>query len=141
MTAPIDDVPISVVPPLGATRRILLLDDEKAMQAPLARYFARLGCLVDAATEAEEAEALFAHQRYDLTILDLRLGRFGYADGLEVLREIRRRDCSANVMVLSAYISPEVEEEALSLGAGAVVRKPQSLPDLAQLALLMMESA
>jgi CheY-like chemotaxis protein len=128
-------------PPRGTPRRILFLDDEKAIQAPLVRYFAKLGCLVDAAAEPEEAEALIAHLRYDLSILDLRLGRFGNAEGLEVLREIRRRDRAANIIVLSAYISPEVEEEAKHLGAAAVVRKPQGLADLAQLALVMMESA
>ncbi len=141
MTSAINDVPSKAPDNPEASRRILLLDDEKAIQAPLVRYFARLGCLVDAAAEAEEAEALIAHGRYDLAILDLRLGRFGYADGLEVLREIRRRDRTANVIVLSAYVSPEAEEAAVRLGAGAVVRKPQTLPDLAQLALVMMESA
>lgn len=137
---PTDDQPRTLAPEREADRRILFLDDEKALQAPLVQYFARLGCVVDAAAEVEEAEALIAHHRYDLTILDLRLGRFGNADGLEVLREIRRRDRAASVIVLSAYVSAEVEEEARDLGARAVVRKPQALPDLAQLALVMMET-
>jgi len=126
---------------LEATRRILFIDDEKAIQAPLVRYFARLGCKVEAAAEPEEAEALIAHHRYDLAIVDLRLGRFGNADGLDVLREIRRRRPSTSIIVLSAYVSPEVEKEATCLGAAVVLRKPQALPDLAQLALVMMERA
>jgi hypothetical protein len=41
--------------------------------------------------------------------------------------------------VLSAYLSTDMETEARSLGAAAVLRKPQSLPDLAHLALTVME--
>jgi CheY-like chemotaxis protein len=121
-----------------SAKRILLLDDEEAILLPTAKYFRGLGCTVDMAREPEEAEALISHRRYDLVILDLRVTRFGGAEGLEVLREIRRRDHGTSVIVLSAYISPEVEEEARALGADGVLRKPQPLPDLAHLAFALM---
>jgi CheY-like chemotaxis protein len=120
------------------TRHVLLLDDEAAVLLPTARYFRGLGCTVDVAREAEEAEALVLHRRYDLAILDLCVTRFGGTEGLEVLREIRRRDHRTSVIVLSAYISLEVEEEARALGADSVLRKPQPLPDLAHLAFALM---
>jgi CheY-like chemotaxis protein len=123
--------------PLEA-KRVLLLDDEEAVLVPTARYFRGLGCAVDVAREPEEAEALVHHRRYDLAILDLRVTRFGGTEGLEVLREIRRRDHKTSVILLSAYISPEVEEEARSLGADGMLRKPQPLPDLAHLAFALM---
>jgi CheY-like chemotaxis protein len=119
-------------------RQVLLLDDEEAILVPTARYFRSLGCTVDMAREPEEAEALVSHRRYDLAILDLRVTRFGGTEGLEVLREIRRRDHGTSVIVLSAYISPEVEEEARALGADGVIRKPQPLPELAHLAFALM---
>jgi DNA-binding response OmpR family regulator len=125
-------------PKRALTRRILLLDDERAILMPMARYFSKLGFTVDMASEAEEAEALISHRRYDLAIIDLRLTRFSDASGLDVLREVRKRDHWTNVIILSAYASPEVEEEAVSLGADAVLRKPQPLPELAQLALALM---
>lgn len=123
--------------PLDA-KRVLLLDDEEAVLVPTARYFRGLGCAVDVAREPEEAEALVHHRRYDLAILDLRVTRFGGTEGLEVLREIRRRDQKTSVILLSAYISPEVEEEARNLGADGMLRKPQPLPDLAHLAFALM---
>src|SRR6476646_263403 len=110
-----------------SNRQVLLLDDEEAILLPTARYFRSLGCTVDMAREPEEAEALISHRRYDLAILDLRVTRFGGTEGLEVLREIRRRDHATKVIMLSAYISPEVETEARALGASAVLRKPQPL--------------
>ena len=82
---------------------------------------------MDVAREAEEAEALINHRRYDVAVLDVRVTRYGGTAGLEVLREIRRRDHRTAVIVLSAYISPEVEAEARALGAGGVLRKPHPL--------------
>lgn len=120
------------------TRRILLLDDEQAILIPMSRYFEKLGFAVDIASEAEEAEALISHRRYDLAILDLRLTKFSDAAGLEVLREIRKRDEHTSVIVLSAYASEAAQEEAIRLGAKAVLRKPQPLPELAQMALRLM---
>ncbi len=120
------------------TRQILLLDDDVAVCFPVARYLRNLGCTVDVAAEPEEAEALIAHRRYDLAILDVRLTRFGNAEGLDVMREIRKRDHWTSVIVLSAYVSAEIEEEAIRLGADAVLPKPQPLPELAHLALALM---
>ena len=116
------------------THRILLVDDEEAILRPIAWYFRGLGCRVETAQEPEEAIALIRHRVYDLVILDLRLTKFGSADGLDVLRDLRERVQSTSVIVLSANVSPEVEEEAIRLGASAVLRKPQKLPDLAQIA-------
>jgi DNA-binding response OmpR family regulator len=123
----------------AGTKQLLLLDDEEAILLPTAKYFRSLGWTVDLAREAEEGEALISHRHYDLAILDVRVTRFGGTGGLELLREIRRRDHGTSVIVLSAYMSADMEAEARALGAAAVLRKPQSLPDLAHLALTVME--
>jgi DNA-binding response OmpR family regulator len=123
----------------GGVRQLLLLDDEEAILLPTAKYFRSLGWTVDLAREAEEGEALISHRHYDLAILDVRVTRFGGTGGLELLREIRRRDHRTIVIVLSAYMSTDMEAEARALGAAAVLRKPQSLPDLAHLALTVLE--
>jgi CheY-like chemotaxis protein len=129
----------SAKPSPAHTRQLLLLDDEEAILLPTAKYFRSLGWTVDLAREAEEGEALISHRHYDLAILDVRVSRFGGTGGLELLREIRRRDHHTSVIVLSAYMSTDMEAEARALGAAAVLRKPQSLPDLAHLALTAME--
>jgi DNA-binding response OmpR family regulator len=126
--------------PPRARPLVLLLDDEASILQPTATYFRRQGCEVDTARELEEAEALIQHRSYDLVILDLRVNAVGGAAGLEVLREIRRHDGATSVIVLSAYISSEVEAEAWALGADSVLSKPQALPELAQLALALIGS-
>ena len=70
---------------------VLLLDDEESILVPTAAYFRSLGFVVDTAREAEEADALVQHRRYDLAVLDLRVGPVGGTAGLDVLREVRRR--------------------------------------------------
>lgn len=124
--------------PASPSKHILLLDDEEAIRLPTATHFRSLGCEVDTARELEEAEALVQHHRYDLAILDLRVGAVGGTAGLGVLREIRRRDQATRIIVLSAHISSEVEAEAWALGADSVLCKPQPLADLAQFAFALM---
>lgn len=118
----------------AAERRILLMDDEAAILLPTSRFFGFLGCRVDTAEEAEEALALLSHRSYDLAILDLRLSNYSGSEGIDVLRELRRRNRWTSVIVLSACISDDVEEELRRCQADAVLRKPQSLPDLARIA-------
>jgi CheY-like chemotaxis protein len=118
--------------------RVLVADDEEAITQPVARYLRGLGCVIDAAHEPEEAEALVLHRHYDVAILDLRMSRHGGVQGLDIVREIRRRDPWTAVIVLSAFVSAEVEAEALRSGADAVLRKPQPLADLARTAFSLV---
>jgi CheY-like chemotaxis protein len=124
--------------PCASGKQVLLLDDEEAILHPAGIYFRALGCLIDLTREPEEAAALVSHRHYDLAILDFRATRFGGQEYFEVLRAIRRRDRGTRIIVLSAYVSPEMEEQARALGADAVLPKPQSLHDLARLAIALM---
>lgn len=116
-------------------KRVLIVDDDLTVTAPVVGYFRSLGHVVHCAGEAEEAGALIATNRYDAAIFDLRLTNLGGAEGLELLQEIRERDAVVRVVVLSAYVSSEARDEALRLGATCVLQKPHPLPELARLAL------
>ena len=48
---------------MSVSRTLLIVDDDAAISAPLARYFRGLGHAVDVATEAEEAGALLTFRR------------------------------------------------------------------------------
>jgi len=119
---------------------LLILDDEEAIAYPIAKYFRSQGWRAEIATEAEEAEALVEHRRYDMFILDLRLSSYGGAEGLEVLRGIRRSNPVTPVVILSAFVSDEMEAEARRSGADHVLSKPQPLKDLAGLAARLVGS-
>jgi DNA-binding response OmpR family regulator len=117
--------------PTLPARRVLLVDDEQAITAPMAHYFRQLGYATDIAHEPELAGALACLRRYDLAILDLRLTRWGAGEGLAVLEEIRRSSPWTRVVLLSAHLDDESETEARRRGVDAVLAKPVPLPSLA----------
>jgi CheY-like chemotaxis protein len=124
-----------------ATPVVLVVDDDRAVALPIARYFRRLGWTADVASERAEAEALAAHRRYDLAILDLHLAPWGDAGGLEVLDEIGEASPRTPVVMLSGHFSADAMREAERRGARAVLTKPQPLPELARVASALMETA
>jgi CheY-like chemotaxis protein len=113
--------------------RLLMLDDEEAILVPVAHYFRDAGYEVATAGEPEEAEALLDHKVFDIVILDLALTSYG-REGLEVLRSIRARHPWLPVIVLSAHVGAEVEEEARRLRVDAILSKPQPLQALVKMA-------
>jgi DNA-binding response OmpR family regulator len=130
--------PASNTPGGSSPRRLLILDDEEAILLPLGRYFAELDFDVVTSREPEEAEALLECERFDVVILDLALTRFG-REGLEVLSSIRASHPWLPVIIFSAFVSPDVEEEARRLGVDAILGKPQPLEELARVVETLLE--
>jgi DNA-binding response OmpR family regulator len=113
--------------------RLLIVDDEEAILVPVSRFLTGRGYAVVTSREPEEAEALLDNERFDLVILDLALTRFG-REGLEVLASLRSRHPWLPVIVMSANLCPEVEDEARRLQVDALLSKPQPLAELARVA-------
>ena len=121
----------------GAGKRLLLVDDEEAILRPMSKYFRELGYCVVPARDVGEAEKALARETFDLLILDIRLAPHERG-GLDVLRSLKTARSLMPVVVMSAYVSHEVEAEALSLGARTVLRKPQPLASVARTALTLV---
>ncbi|MET0730866.1 MAG: response regulator, partial [Solirubrobacterales bacterium] len=68
--------------------RILLVDDEQAVQTLLAYPLRKDGYEVVSAQDGREALDRFAEQRFDLVVLDIMLPK---VDGIEVCRRLRTR--------------------------------------------------
>jgi CheY-like chemotaxis protein len=118
---------------------MLVVDDEESIGFSVRRYFMKRGFEVDCARELGEAEALLDGSRYDILIADLRLTGVHEAEGLELTGYARERCPWIRTILLTAYGSPELEAEAKSRGVDAVLRKPKSLPDLAQVVFGLLE--
>ena len=112
--------------------RLLLVEDEPTVLTALRKFFLSAGARVDCARELEEAEALIATTDYDAVIADLRLSPSSAAEGLEVVRFVHRASRHTRVIVLSAYGTPQVREDADALGAAAFIAKPAPLPQIAE---------
>jgi DNA-binding response OmpR family regulator len=121
--------------------KILVLDDEATIRFAMTEYLSKIGYLVDAAAEREEAEALLTTRTYRAVIADLRIADEDGGDGLDVILMARERSRSTRIILLSAFTSPEIESRALSNGADMVLRKPMLLRDIGQCIGALLENA
>lgn len=120
--------------------RLLVVDDEESICFSMSEYFSLQGYKVDTARELEEAERLIEATDYKVVIQDLRLGATRNPDGLDIIRMIHEQYPHTRIVVLTAYGSAEVEDEARRCGADAFLRKPKPLSQVAQVVQGLIES-
>ena len=120
--------------------RLLVVDDEESICFSMSEYFSLQGYKVDTASEVEEAEKLLGSVNYKVVIQDLRLTMTGNHDGLDIIRLIREHNPQTRIVVLTAYGSAEIEDEARRCGADAFLRKPKPLSQVAQVVQGLIES-
>ena len=123
------------------TPRLLVVDDEESICFSMSEYFSLHGYRVDTAREVEEAEKLIESTEYRVVIQDLRLSTTTRnPDGLDIIKMIRDQNHETRIIVLTAYGSAEVEDEARRCGADAFLRKPKPLSQVAQIVQGLLES-
>jgi len=107
--------------------RLLIVEDSETLSDTLRERLAQAGYVSDIAEDGVQALAFLRDYRYDAVILDLMLPRL---DGFGVLREVRDRQDSAPVLVLSARDQVEDRVRALDAGADDYLVKPFSFDEL-----------
>ncbi|MDM0091360.1 MULTISPECIES: response regulator transcription factor [unclassified Variovorax] len=100
--------------------RILLIDDDEHLAAPLATYFARFDCVLDSATRPSEGLAKLRAEHYDAAILDVMLPEM---DGFALCRAIRA-ESDIPIVMLTARGEVMDRVVGLELGADDYVPKP-----------------
>src|ERR671937_460363 len=103
--------------------RILLVDDEQAVQTLLTYPLRRDGYEVISALDGQEALQRFAEQRFDLVVLDLMLPKL---DGIEVCRRLRTRS-QVPIIMLTAKGDEIDKVVGLEMGADDYITKPFSM--------------
>ena len=96
--------------------RILVIDDDPALQEMVAKLFSRAGLEpIPALTAAEGAEVLRQKPLPDCVLLDLMLPD---VSGMELLRQIRSKTVfdALPIIILSALADPETIRKGLELG-------------------------
>ena len=120
--------------------RLLVVDDEESICFSMSEYFSLQGYKVDTARDIDEAERLIDTSEYKVVIQDLRLGTTRNPDGLEIIKRVNERNPLTRIIVLTAYGSAEMEDEARRRGADAFLRKPKPLSQVAQVVQGLIES-
>jgi DNA-binding NtrC family response regulator len=102
--------------------RILVVEDERAIQLALSGLLRRQGYEVDVAGSGDEAISAVRAIAFDLVLTDLSLGRG--ADGMDVLRAARKLRPECAVVMITAHGSEAIAVEAMKSGAEDYVPKP-----------------
>jgi DNA-binding response OmpR family regulator len=109
------------------TKRILIVDDEKAMRELLRDFLETEGFAVFEAADGASALEMAKTQPFDVVLTDLKMPP---PDGLGVLKEIRHIRPEIAVIMCTAYNSPDNTISALELGCDGYVSKPFNLERL-----------
>ena len=116
---------MTVVLPRGSrllTARVLVVEDEPAIQLALAGLLRRLGHEVEQARGGQEAIARLRDGAFDMVITDLSLG--GAETGLDVLRAAKEGRAELPVVMITAHGSEKIAVEAMKAGAEDYLPKP-----------------
>ncbi|MGL6174688.1 MAG: response regulator transcription factor [Cellulosilyticaceae bacterium] len=101
--------------------KILIAEDEPAMQKIIKVYLEREGYKVDVADNGQDALEKLYEERYDLLILDWMMPGL---NGIEVCREVNRLQLDLKILMLTAKSEIEDEVSGLSEGVHEYIRKP-----------------
>jgi DNA-binding NtrC family response regulator len=103
------------------SKRILIVDDEPLNLDLLDQELAELGHGTIRAADGAEALLKLETANPELVLLDYQMPGM---NGIEVLREIRKRDKSTPVVIITAYGTIERAVEAVKAGADDFITKP-----------------
>jgi len=106
------------------SKRILVVDDEKAIRWSLGEALRNIEYEVEEAENGKKALKLFQDEPFDLVILDLKLPDI---DGLQVLKKLKEVEPELPVIMMTAYGEVETAVEAIKSGAYDFMQKPFQL--------------
>ncbi|MEP7239263.1 MAG: response regulator transcription factor [Devosia sp.] len=114
--------------PVSASRsRILVVEDDANIAELLTRELRGLGCTVDGVRLGGDALLASRSTDYALMIVDLGLPDM---DGVELVREIRRRAIEVPILMLTARRRVEDRVVGLASGADDYLGKPFAVPEM-----------
>ena len=116
--------------------KLLLAEDTRDMNRAITAILTHEKYDVDQAFDGEEALDHLLRDSYDMVILDIMMPKLS---GLDVLREIRKRNVTTPVLLLTA--KAEIDDRVTGLDAGAddYLTKPFAMKEL--LARILESSA
>jgi len=103
--------------------KLLVIDDDESIRKVLTVTLRDAGYQVLTAKDGQSGLKIFADERPDIILCDLRMPGM---DGISVLKEIKARDPDKEVIVISAYADMDLAVKALQLKASDFITKPIS---------------
>lgn len=107
--------------------KILVIDDEVALQKALTRYLKKLGYDADGVNTAPEAIERCKSRVFDLVISDLKMPAMS---GIELMREIKKLNPDVAFVIMTGFGTIESAIEAIKEGAFHYITKPFDINDM-----------
>ncbi len=108
--------------------RILLIDDEKDFVEMFSMRLEAMGEKVKSAHSGQAGLEMLEKDNTDVVILDIKMPGM---DGIQVLKEIKKRFPLVEVILLTGHGATETAVEGMKLGAFDYLLKPADFEDLA----------
>jgi len=107
--------------------KVLFVDDEIDFLETLLKRMKKRGVDVTGVGSGEQALSFLDTNQVDVVVLDVRMPGM---DGIETLREIKRRHPLIEVIMLTGHANLEVAIEGMELGAFDYLMKPMDIDEL-----------
>ena len=111
-------------------KKVLIVDDEPTILMTLSHLLSNKDTTVITSSRMEEAEEAFTRYQFDLVIADIRLSGIYGIEGLELLSYIKKLSPKTQVIIMTAYGSEEIKEDAYKRGAFFYFEKPIDIAHL-----------
>ena len=111
-------------------KKILIVDDEPTILLTLSHLLSNKETNVITTSRMEEAEEALSRYVFDLVIADIRLSGMYGIEGLELLSFVKKMHPETEVIIMTAYGTNEIKEEAYKRGAFHYYEKPIDISDL-----------
>ncbi len=107
--------------------KLLLVDDDKNALDGLVKILTHDGYPVSGVLSGYEALNLLSKKAFDIIVTDMKLPGMG---GLSLIHEIRKKDETVAIVVITAYSSVKTAVEAIKCGADDYLTKPINVEEL-----------
>jgi two-component system response regulator HydG len=107
--------------------RVLIVEDDRPQADAIAEALQRVGYACVVVTEPRRALEVMESDNFDLVLTDLAMHE---VSGMEILREARRIDPAAEVIVVTGHGTIETAVQAMRDGASDYITKPLNLGEL-----------
>jgi DNA-binding response OmpR family regulator len=107
--------------------KLLIVDDEADVRDFARNFFRKRGVDVRIAGSGREALDSIGAERPDLVLLDIRMEQMS---GVDVVRELRRRNDPLRIIIVSGMEDESIVQEVKALGVAGFIHKPLVLEEL-----------
>ncbi|MFH1958009.1 MAG: response regulator [bacterium] len=109
--------------------KILVIDDEEVIRSCVQKILTKYGYLVKATGDCRAALDVMDREDFDVVLVDLKMPEI---NGMEIAMKIKEKSPRAGIIIITGYMSYEIEKEIAELGIENYLVKPFGMAELAE---------